>query len=91
MAERFDERAPGLVVADHADWQHVDTQVREVADCVRGATWHYRALAMFQNQDRGFARDSGDFTENKFVSQKITEHGDGDFREGLNNPFQSLA
>ena len=91
VAKSFDERAPGFVVADYADWQHVDTEVCQVADCIGRSARNDSTFAMFQNQDWSLARDAGDFAKNKFVRQKVAEHGDRHFREGLDDLFQPLA
>jgi hypothetical protein len=36
---------------------------------------------MPQDQDRSFARDAGNFAEDKFVGNHVAEYGYGDTRE----------
>ena len=85
VAECLEQQAARLVVADHADGQHVDAQVREIADRIGAASGHDAAFAMFEDQDRSFARNPGDFAENKFVGHQIAEHGDRDFGKGFDD------
>ena len=46
---------------------------------------------MFQDQDRRFARNAGNLTENKFVGHQVAEHGDRDFGKGFDDLPQPLA
>ena len=46
---------------------------------------------MLEDQDRGFARDPGNFSENKFISHQVAEYGDRDFREGFDDLPQPLG
>ena len=79
VAKRLEQQASGLIVADHADRQHVDAQIREILDRIRAAAGHDAALPMFKNQNRSLARHPRDFGKNKFVRHQVAKHGDCDF------------
>src|SRR5205814_4381949 len=91
VTKAAEQQPPRFVVTDHADGQDVDSQIREIIDCVRSATGDYGALAMTQNQHWGFTRDSRNFTEHEFVGHHITENGDGDSPKRLDDLAEAVG
>jgi hypothetical protein len=81
VAKTAEQQAAGFVIANNADRKHIDTEISEVVDRIGAASGDHGALAMPQDQYRGFARDAGNFPEDKFVGHHIAEDGYGDARK----------
>ena len=84
-------RRPGFIVADDADRKHVDAQVGEIIYRIGAAAGDDGAFAMFEDEYGRFARDAGDFAEDKFVGHQVAENGDGDFGEGFDDLLEALG
>jgi hypothetical protein len=57
-----------------ADREDASAEVREVIYGIGGASGVSLRAAMSQNQHGGFAGNSGDFTGNKLVKDKISDY-----------------
>src|SRR6266571_7671229 len=65
LPEALQQQAAGLVVAHNPDGQNIYPQFGEVIDGIGPAAWNQGAIAMLENEHRGFARDAGNFPKNK--------------------------
>ena len=91
LAKGLDEQSSGFVITDSANGKHVDAEVSEVADRVGSASGNEFALAMLENENGSFARDARNFAEDKFISDEISEDGDGDVGERFHQLAQAIV
>jgi hypothetical protein len=90
VPEALQQHLAGFIHADCAYGQHIDTEIREIVGRVGAATWHDSAVAMLQNQNWGLARDTRNLAEDEFVGYHVTEYGNRDIGERLNDLLQTL-
>src|SRR5262249_32661666 len=81
----FDQQSSGFVIANDSDREYVHPEIGEVRNRVGASAGHDLAIAMLEDQDRRFAGDAGNFTENKFVGDKVSQHGDRDVGKRLDD------
>src|SRR5581483_683916 len=91
MAECLDQKLAWLIGTDDAYGQHVYSQVGEVIDGIGSAARNNSSVAMFENEDRGFAGNAGDFSKNKFVCDQVTQHGDRQLGKRLDNLNETVV
>jgi hypothetical protein len=63
-----------FILAHDADRQNARAKVREVVHGIGCAARVSLRATMSQNQHRGFAGNSGDFSGNKLVKDKISDY-----------------
>jgi hypothetical protein len=72
-AKMSDQRISRGIIANSADRQDSRAERREVVGSVGAAARHNLSFAMFEDQDRRFARDARDFAILEFIGDEITE------------------
>jgi hypothetical protein len=72
-AEMSDQRVSRGVIADCRNGQDASTERGEIVCGVGAATRNNLSFAMFEDQDRCFARDTGDFAVLKLVGHEIAQ------------------
>jgi hypothetical protein len=82
-----DQRISRSVIAHGADRQDSRAERRKVVGSVGSAARHNLSFAMFEDQNRRFARDARNFAILEFIGDEITEEHDR-FRAEL---FDALA
>jgi len=85
------QQAARIVVPYNAHRKNVDAEVREIVYRVGATAGDDRPLAMLEDQHRGLARDARNFAEHKFVRHHITEDGNRDARECLDDLPQAAG
>jgi len=80
--EVIEELAACGVVADYSNGEDARAEVGEVEDGIGCAAWIRFGTAMTDDQDRGFARDAGNFAGDEFVENEIADYADGLAGEG---------
>jgi hypothetical protein len=83
VSEVLDKSFAGKIIADRADGQDSCAESREIVGRVGAAAGSEMRFAMAENQDRRFARNTRNFAELIFISDKIAEEDDGFRRELL--------
>ncbi len=91
VTERFDQQAAWLVIANYTDGQDIDIEGGQIAHGIRAAAWNQRSLAVLQDQDRSFARDTGDFTVDEFVGNQVAQNCDRSFGERLDDLLEAVG
>ena len=71
------QRVPRRVIANGGDGKNVRAERREVVGSIGSAAGNNLSLAMFEDQDRRFARDARDFAILKFIGDEIAEEHNG--------------
>jgi len=82
-----DQRVSRGVIAHRRDGQDARTERREIIGGVGSAAGNNLSFAMFDDQDRRFARDARDFAILELIGHEITEENDR-FRS---EPLDALA
>ena len=90
LAEDLDEGAAGFVVAHHADGQGGDAEGGEVHDGVGSAAGNQGALAMLEDEHRGFAGDAGDLAGDELVGDEVGHDEHAEVGERLDDAAQLL-
>src|SRR5690242_9262447 len=73
MAKVLDECIAGSIITNNRNRQDFCPEGSKIIRGVGSAPWNHLRLAMFQDQDRGFPRNTGDVAVAKFIGDKISE------------------
>jgi hypothetical protein len=85
-SEMSNQRVASGVIADSCYGQDARAERSEIVGGVGTAAWNNLSFAMFEDQDGGFAGDTGDFAELKFIGNEIAEENNS-FRGELLDAF----
>src|SRR5882757_10177783 len=91
VAKSAQQKSARFVVTHNAYRQDGHTEVREITDCVGGPARNHLAVAVFQDQHWGFARDPRNFTEHKLVGNQVAQNGDSHFGKRLHDLAQAVV
>src|SRR5215472_6859906 len=91
MTEILQQQATGFIVTDKANGKYIDAEIGQIVGCIGPAAGQNGTLAVLQDQYRRFTRNAGDFSEDKFVSNQISQDRDRDLGEGLDNLLQPVG
>ena len=91
MFESLEQETSGFVIPHYTDGKDVHPQFSKIVDGISCSAGNHRALAVFQDEDRGFARDARNLAKDELVGHQITKNCNGNAGKYFDDLQQPLV